>query len=109
MAPLVAKGELPYCPSCGKVVKPDVIFYGEGLDPDLLEHTAQDMADSDLIIVLGSSLTVQPAASFPMITYSNGGKIVIVNQQATPLDHYAALRYWDLGELFSALDEHLSR
>jgi NAD-dependent deacetylase len=109
VAPLVSKGELPHCPNCGKVVKPDVIFYGEGLDPQLLEQAAQDMAECDLIVVLGSSLTVQPAASFPMITHSNGGKIVIVNQQATPLDHYATLRYHDLGELFTDLEEYLNR
>ncbi len=109
VAPIVAQGALPHCPKCSKVVKPDVIFYGEGLDGNLLAQANRDLEECDLIIVLGSSLTVQPAASLPLITYSNGGKVVIVNQQATPLDSYATLRYWDLGELFTAIEEYLNR
>ncbi len=58
-------------------------------------------------LVLGSSLTVQPAASLPMAANYGGGKIVIVNAQPTPLDRYAALRYDDLQSVFEELENWL--
>ena len=56
--------------------------------------------DSDLMLILGSSLLVQPAASLPLYALRNKGKIVIVNNQPTPLDERAALLYSDLEEFF---------
>lgn len=107
IAPRVLKGEVPFCSICNGVIKPDVVFYGEQLKAKLLDQAYQDMARADLVLVLGSSLTVQPAASLPMATYYHGGKIVIVNSQETPLDKYAKLRFYDLKEVFSALETHL--
>jgi NAD-dependent deacetylase len=79
-------------------MKPDIVFYGEQLDNRLIDQAYHGMAESDLLLVLGSSLTVQPAASLPMATYYHGGKLVIVNAQETPLDKYAKLRFHDLRE-----------
>lgn len=109
VVPFVKRGEVPHCPLCQGVMKPDIVFYGEGLKSALLDQAYKEMEESDLVLVLGSSLTVQPAASLPMVSFSNGGKIVIVNKQATPLDSYATLRYWDLLELFSNLEDYFSR
>ncbi|HCJ94800.1 MAG TPA: NAD-dependent deacetylase, partial [Sphaerochaeta sp.] len=67
------------------MLKPDIIFYGEQLEPALLDQAYRDMANADLVLVLGSSLTVQPAASLPMATYYHGGRLVIVNSPETPL------------------------
>lgn len=88
-------------------MKPDIVFYGEQLEPTLLDQAYRDMANADLVLVLGSSLTVQPAASLPMATYYHGGRLVIVNSQETPLDKYAKIRLYDLQETFTELDRWL--
>ena len=88
-------------------MKPDIVFYGEQLDNRLLDQAYRDMAASDLVLVLGSSLTVQAAASLPMATYYHGGKMVIVNAQETPLDKFAKLRLYDLRETCLELERWL--
>ena len=107
IAPLVMRDELPKCDKCGGYIKPRIIFYGENLDTTLLEQAFEDMERSDLTIVLGSSLTVQPAASMPLATFQSGGKVVIVNAQPTPYDMIATLKFNDLREVFEYLDKHL--
>ena len=62
---------------------------------------------TDLCLVLGSSLTVQPAASLPMLAKRNGADVVIVNAQATPQDRSATLLFKDLRQTFEALSEYL--
>lgn len=107
VASIVQEGGIPRCLVCGGVMKPDIVFYGEQLEPTLLDQAYRDMANADLVLVLGSSLTVQPAASLPMATYYHGGRLVIVNSQETPLDKYAKIRLYDLQETFTELDRWL--
>lgn len=102
--PIVLAHHIPRCPRCSSVVKPDIVFYGDDLDVKLLDQAYRDMGKADLLLVLGSSLTVQPVASLPLATYYHGGKIVIVNAQATPLDKQANLIFRDLQETFHKLD-----
>lgn len=104
---VVQDGKVPHCRQCGGVLKADIVFYGEQLDGMLLDRAYRDMASADLVMVLGSSLTVQPAASLPMATYYHGGKLVIVNSQPTPLDAYAKVRLYDLRDTFAQLDTWL--
>ncbi|MDD3155174.1 MAG: Sir2 family NAD-dependent protein deacetylase [Victivallaceae bacterium] len=108
ISPLVLADKVPYCPSCGGLVKPDIVFYSENLNEALLEEAYSDMERSDLLLVLGSSLTVQPAASLPLYTLRAGGDIVLVNQQETYLDGQAKMRFDDLEEVFCFLLEQLS-
>ena len=108
IAPRVLAGEVPHCP-CGGVIKPDIVFYGGSLDSDLLDQAFRDMEEAELLLVLGSSLTVQPAASLPLATRSGGGRIVIVNAQPTPLDGYATLHYDDLFKVFDDLEHRLAK
>ncbi len=107
ISPIVLSGKVPHCEKCGGVIKPDIVFYGEGLDNDLMECAYDDMAKSDLLLVLGSSLTVQPAASLPYATLRGGGNMVIVNSQPTPLDSEAYMNFTDLNAVFSYLDREL--
>ena len=93
--PRIDSGCIPLC-SCGSVLKPDVVFFGEPLDETLLDKAVFDCENADMIWVLGSSLTVQPAASLPLFTKHNGGKVVIVNADDTPLDYRADFRFYDL-------------
>ncbi len=95
------------CPSCGSIVKPDIVFFGEPLDADILGQSDQEARKADLMIVLGSSLTVYPAAGLPEITLRRGGKLVIVNADPTPLDRYAAWTHTDLETVFTAVRDRM--
>lgn len=108
IAPVVLTGKVPRC-NCGGLIKPDIVFYGENLNKVILNQALADMKTAELVLVLGSSLTVQPAASLPMETIYGGGKIVIVNDQPTPLDRYATLRYYDLQNVFECLENWLEQ
>ena len=107
IAPTVLRDEVPVCRKCGGVIKPDIIFYEESLNEDVLDHAWRDFSESDLCLVLGSSLTVQPAASLPMLARRNGADVVIVNAQPTPQDGSATLLFRDLKQTFSALKDYL--
>ncbi|MBP5592843.1 MAG: NAD-dependent protein deacylase [Clostridia bacterium] len=71
---------LPRC-SCGGLIKPDVVLYGEALDHDCIEGAVSAIERSDLLIVGGTSLTVYPAAG--LIDYA-GGKLALINRDHVP-------------------------
>jgi NAD-dependent deacetylase len=102
-AALVRAGELPKCPKCGRVLKPAITFFGESLPAEALREAVNESQQADLMLVLGTSLTVHPAASMPDYTLRSGGEVIIVNNMPTPLDSRAVLRFDDLGEVFEAL------
>jgi NAD-dependent deacetylase len=102
-AAIVRNGAMPLCPKCGRVLKPAITFFGESLPVDALREATSESQQSDLMLVLGTSLTVHPAAGMPNYTLHNGGKIVIVNNMPTPLDGMAELHFDDLGEVFEEL------
>ncbi|MCL2380876.1 MAG: NAD-dependent deacetylase [Treponema sp.] len=102
-AAIVRSGGLPACPACQSVLKPAITFFGDMLPMDALRAAVDEAQKSDLMLILGTSLTVYPAASIPQHTLRQGGEIVIVNNMPTPLDDMAALRFDDLGEVFEAL------
>ena len=102
--PLVGESpfQIPRC-RCGGVYKPDITFFGESL-PGAAFAAAQSLAiRSDVFLVLGTSLTVFPAAGLPRLTLQAGGKVFIVNAQPTSLDEYAAGVFRDLSEFASAV------
>ena len=82
--------------SCGGVYKPDITFFGESL-PEAAFTAAQELAiRSDVFLVLGTSLTVFPAAGLPRLTLQAGGEVIVVNAQPTSLDDEAFGRFGDL-------------
>ena len=94
--------EVPRC-SCGGVYKPDITFFGEAL-PEVAFTRSQELAiQAQVLLVLGTSLTVFPAAGLPRLTLQAGGKVFIVNGQPTALDDYAAARYDDLKSFADAV------
>jgi len=107
-AAVVRKGEMPKCPKCGRVLKPAITFFGESLPADALRQAVTESQAADLMLVLGTSLTVFPAAGMPEYTLRNGGEIVIVNNMPTPLDSRALLHFDDLGLIFEELQRLLS-
>jgi NAD-dependent deacetylase len=103
VAALVRKGELPRCGRCGEVLKPAITFFGEALPVKALKNAEENARKADLLLVLGTSLTVYPAAAVPEITLRSGGRIVIVNDMETPMDRHAEMKFSDLGEIFEQL------
>lgn len=107
ICPIVQAGNVPSCTKCGGMVKPNITFFGEALDPGPLEDAAEAANAADLMLVLGSSLVVQPAASIPRYTIARNGTLVIVNDMPTPMDSYATLRYESLEGCFGYIRKHL--
>lgn len=100
-------GAIPYCEKCGGVYKPDIIFFGEMLPEETFQNAMTLASKSDLVVVLGSSLTVHPAASIPLATLRKGGKMIIVNRGDTPYDNYAIIRSDDLLQFALTSAEYL--
>ncbi len=78
LAPDVPQGTPPYC-ECGGVLKPNTVLFGEQLPEGALETAVQEAATCKLMLVIGTSAVVQPAASLPALAQKNGAKIVEVN------------------------------
>jgi len=85
------KNEFPPKCSCGGMLKPGTILFGESLPQNALNSATLACHICDLFIVLGSSLVVYPAAELPQIAKGNGAKVVIINIDPTPLDKIANL------------------
>jgi NAD-dependent deacetylase len=82
----------PRCVVCGGPLRPSTILFGESLPPDALRAAVAVAQAADVMLVVGSSLAVNPAARLPQIARKEGAKIVIVNRTPTPLDRIADLR-----------------
>jgi NAD-dependent deacetylase len=107
MAARVNRGETPRCATCGGIIKPGIVFFGEMLPADVLAEAEREAARADLMLVLGSSLTVYPAAALPDVTLHAGGKLAVVNASPPHLDHRAVWRGTDLAGVFASLEEAL--
>ena len=81
-------GGVPHC-ACGGLIKPDVVLYEEGLDEKTIKGAVRTIAEADVLIVGGTSLTVYPAAG--LIRYYGGNRLVLINRDETPYDGYANL------------------
>ena len=89
---------VPKC-TCGGTIKPDVVLYEEGLDQETIEKSVKYIANADVLIIGGTSLTVYPAAG--LIDYYKGKKLVLINKTATPMDGRADLVINErIGEVF---------
>jgi len=83
---------VPACERCQGILKPDVIFFGESLPQQILSDATRHASSCDLLIVIGSSLVVYPAAYIPMYAKGGGAKLVIINMSETPYDGNADVR-----------------
>jgi len=86
----VAKGEIPpKCEKCGGILKSDAILFGEPLPHEPMAKAIELCRDTDLMIVIGTSLTVYPAAFLPQLAKNAGAKIIVVNLEGTNKDDVA--------------------
>ena len=95
---------VPRCRDCGGVVKPSVVLYGEGLDPYVSTGACREISRCDLLIVAGTSLSVEPAAS--MLAYFRGGsrKMAVINRESMQADSRADLVLrGDIEEIMDAI------
>jgi len=88
----VERGEAaPECEDCSGPIKTRTISFGQSMPEAEMRRAAELSIAADLFIAVGSSLVVEPAASFPRIARHSGAKLVILNNQETPLDDIADL------------------
>lgn len=86
---LVADGAVPRCETCGGVIKPDIVMFGEVLPLDVLMAASAAMRAADVCLCVGTSLQVYPAAGLPLETLAAGGALIVVNMGPTSLDSEA--------------------
>jgi len=97
---------IPRC-TCGGLIRPDVVLYGEDLDPTVWRGSATAISAADLLIVGGTSLTVYPAAA--LVRCYRGERLVVINRDETPLDAEAnLLLHAKIGEVFAGIETVLS-
>ena len=82
----------PHCPVCGGVLRGGTVLFGEALPQTALRTSYAVAKATDLMLVVGSSLVVNPAARLPVIARDNGSRLVIINQSLTPIDELADIR-----------------
>lgn len=105
---LNAGDEAPDCDECGAPLKSRTISFGQAMPAREMAEAADLSAQADVYLAIGSSLVVEPAASFPRLAKRGGAALVILNKTATPLDDYADLVIHEpIGETLTAVWKHL--
>ena len=92
---------VPHC-DCGGIIKPDVVLYGEGLDPATLTAAVEAVSQADMLLIGGTQLSVYPAAG--LVDYFRGRDLAVINLSVTPRDAEAALTIRrPIGEVLAAV------
>jgi len=88
--------DIPRCSRCGSPLKPDVILFGEAVPKKVLDEAIKEVRSADLLLAVGTSLEVEPAASFPEIVKRNGAKIISINTERAEWDHLCDYKLYAL-------------
>lgn len=96
--------ELPLCPHCKKLLKPDVVLFGEPLDDSKVAAAAEALSAADICIVGGTSLSVYPAASF--VSFYRKDRLYIINKTKIELTRRAVQINAPLGEVFEFVPDN---
>jgi len=100
--------EIPLCKHCGGLLKSATISFGQSLPADTLAEAFDLSMSTDLVLALGSSLVVEPAASIPLQAKNNGARLVIINRTETPLDGLAdVVVHQAIGATLSEVVKHM--
>ena len=105
----VTQRKTPHCPVCGAILKPDIVLYEEML-PEQVWHSAEDeIRKADLLLVIGSSLEVYPAASLPLMAFQRGCALVLNTLSETPFDNLAeCLLHRDTAEVLPMILQEMN-
>jgi len=99
----------PTCDECGGILKSATISFGQAMPVEEMSRAHELAAAAEIFFVIGSSLVVQPAASFPVIAKENGALLAIINRDPTPLDSLADfIHRGAIGEFFKELNPLIS-
>ena len=79
----------PRCPDCGGITRATVILFEEMLDPEVLDAGVRLAEAADLVLAIGTTLTVHPVAGLVPYAFGHSAKVVIINNQETPYDYLA--------------------
>lgn len=100
---------LPHCSVCDGILKPNVVLFEEALPLQTWMDAEKEIQKSDLLLVIGSSLEVYPAANLPLKAHSQGSQLILNNLSGTPLDYAADLLiHLDAAEFLPQLNEKIS-
>jgi NAD-dependent deacetylase len=100
--------EIPLCDHCGGLLKSATVSFGQSLPADVLTEAFDLSMSTDLVLALGSSLVVEPAASIPLQAKNSGARLVIINRTETPLDNLADVAvHQSIGETLSLVAKQL--
>jgi NAD-dependent protein deacetylase/lipoamidase len=103
-------GEIPYCPNCHSILKPDLVLMGEQLPAKTWLKAQEACKKCDLMIVAGSSLEVLPVAGLPMRALENGAHLILINHTTTYLDVRAdVVLHEDVAVIIPAIVAELSK
>ena len=89
---MIGREHVPRCAECGGLLKPATVMFGQNLHTGDLERAQTMLTECDLLLAVGSTLTVQPAATIPVVARNNGARLAIVTRGETPLDDLADFR-----------------
>jgi NAD-dependent deacetylase len=100
---------VPKCGECGGILKSDTVAFGQSMPRQETEESFRRARNCDILIVIGSSLVVQPAASIPLEARESGAKLVIINRDPTHHDSYAdVVIHGSAGEVMSKILDYLN-
>ena len=98
----------PHCDTCNGLIKPDTVSFGQSMPSDALDAAHEFAENCDLLLMIGSSLEVQPAASLPLVAHQGGAQLIFVNRTETPYDELAELLVrQSAGDFLTAVLEEL--
>jgi NAD-dependent deacetylase len=102
-------GEIdPHCDVCRGPIKPATISFGQAMPEDKMNRAVECTSQSDLFLMIGSSLQVEPAASIPSLAHQNGANLIFINRTETCRDHLAAVIFREnAGEVLGSILESL--
>jgi NAD-dependent deacetylase len=96
--------EIPPMCQCGSILRPDVVWFGEQLSPDVVDEASRVANESEVMFVVGTSAVVYPAAALPAITKNSGGLVIEINLEPTDITSYADVSlFGPAGEMLPAL------
>ncbi len=100
----------PRCDGCGGLVKPATVSFGQSMPENEMRRADECAMSSGLLLMIGSSLQVEPAASIPPLAQREGAKLIFINRTETPWDHIASVLFREnagnvMGEIIKRLQE----
>jgi len=101
---------LPGCEKCGALIRPNVVWFGESLDPDILREAFERAARCDVFLVIGTSALVQPAASLPLVARDSGATVIELNLDKTPISPFMNISIrGKAGEILPKIREEMKK